>query len=103
MAEEVRRIAVDLTAGTVGGCSGIVVGYPLDTVRVRLMSTVTNARYRGMLHCFMDIVRSEGVRGRWLEKAWGAMCARRKFRRAAARRCLRCSAGWHPRCWETRR
>jgi solute carrier family 25 carnitine/acylcarnitine transporter 20/29 len=60
---EWRSVLADLAAGTVGGCSGIVVGYPLDTVRVRLMSTVTRARYIGVLHCFSDMVRTQGVRG----------------------------------------
>ena len=49
----------DLTAGTIGGCSGIVAGQPLDTVKVRLQSTNS---FTGPLDCLVKTVRNEGVR-----------------------------------------
>ena len=47
----------DLTAGTIGGVSGVVVGQPMDTVKVRLQ---TNAAYRGTWHCLSTTAAREG-------------------------------------------
>ncbi|KAL0267337.1 UNVERIFIED_CONTAM: hypothetical protein PYX00_009631 [Menopon gallinae] len=46
------------------GCAGIIVGHPLDTVKVRLQ-TQDNRKpiYRGTLHCFMSVIRNESVVG----------------------------------------
>jgi solute carrier family 25 carnitine/acylcarnitine transporter 20/29 len=38
----------DLTAGTVGGCAGIVAGQPLDTIKVRMQTQdKANVLFRG--------------------------------------------------------
>jgi solute carrier family 25 carnitine/acylcarnitine transporter 20/29 len=49
----------DFLAGTMGGVAGIVVGAPLDTVRVR-MATQTD---KGALAVFRTTLKDEGVRG----------------------------------------
>lgn len=56
----------DLTAGTAGGCMGIVVGQPLDTAKVRLQSHPE--MYRNFWHVLVSMFRNEGVRRRvrWL-------------------------------------
>ncbi|KAK9720083.1 hypothetical protein K7432_004345 [Basidiobolus ranarum] len=51
-------------AGTFGGCAGLIVGHPLDTVKVRLQSqTKAHLVYRGTAHCFTSIIKYEGVKG----------------------------------------
>jgi hypothetical protein len=50
----------DLTAGTIGGCAGIIVGQPLDTIKVRLQSKP--GVYSGVVNCLSTMVRTEGPR-----------------------------------------
>ena len=57
----------DLTAGTIGGCAGIVVGQPLDTIKVRLQAQGTSAAstassYNGPIDALVKMVRFEGPR-----------------------------------------
>ncbi|XP_063039522.1 solute carrier family 25 member 47-B [Engraulis encrasicolus] len=51
---------VDFIGGSVGGACGIAVGYPLDTVKVRLQ---TQRRYTGVWHCILSTGKEEGIRG----------------------------------------
>ena len=53
--------AKELVAGTVGGCVGIVVGQPLDTIKVRMQSLDTPT-YRSSWHCLRSTVTEEGFR-----------------------------------------
>ena len=76
----------DMVSGTIGGVAGIVVGQPLDTIKVRLqvqraeavngvgqrvlarrLSRTSSApftrQYSGILDCAAQTVRREGVRG----------------------------------------
>lgn len=46
-------------AGSVAGATGLVVGHPFDTIKVRLQ---TSQRYNGFTHCITKIVTEEGVR-----------------------------------------
>ncbi|KAK7141822.1 hypothetical protein R3I94_011493 [Phoxinus phoxinus] len=50
----------DFIAGSVGGAFGVAVGYPLDTVKVRLQ---TQTHYSGVWECVRRSFRTEGVRG----------------------------------------
>ena len=49
--------ARDLCAGTLGACAGIVVGQPLDTVRVRMQASSAPL---GMIACIANTARHEG-------------------------------------------
>ncbi|XP_047396373.1 solute carrier family 25 member 47 [Sciurus carolinensis] len=51
---------MDFVAGAIGGVCGVAVGYPLDTVKVRIQ---TEPKYTGIWHCIRDIYRQERVRG----------------------------------------
>ncbi|XP_004635285.1 solute carrier family 25 member 47 [Octodon degus] len=51
---------MDFVAGAIGGICGVVVGYPLDTVKVRIQ---TEPKYTGLWHCIRDTYRRERVRG----------------------------------------
>ncbi|KAI6660915.1 Mitochondrial basic amino acids transporter-like [Oopsacas minuta] len=52
-------------AGWLGGCTGLLVGHPWDTVRVRLQTQGGNVpiRYKGTLHCIKNIIKTESVLG----------------------------------------
>ncbi|KAH7106146.1 mitochondrial carrier [Auriculariales sp. MPI-PUGE-AT-0066] len=58
-------LSVDFAAGTFAGIAALLVGYPLDTVKVRLQSSETSRRYAGagIARILTTIVREEGVRG----------------------------------------
>ncbi|KZP34442.1 mitochondrial carrier [Athelia psychrophila] len=49
----------DLTAGTAGGMSQVLVGQPFDIVKVR-MQTAPKGTYKGMLDCAGGILKNEG-------------------------------------------
>ncbi|XP_012602575.2 solute carrier family 25 member 47 [Microcebus murinus] len=51
---------MDFVAGALGGVCGVAVGYPLDTVKVRIQ---TEPKYTGIWHCVRDTYRQERVRG----------------------------------------
>ena len=55
----------NIFAGSFGGISSLVVGYPLDTIKVRLQTqTCGNGvlQYRSAFDCFRQIVASDGLR-----------------------------------------
>ncbi|KAM7157714.1 solute carrier family 25 member 47 isoform 1-T1 [Molossus nigricans] len=51
---------MDFVAGAIGGVCGVAVGYPLDTVKVRIQ---TEPKYTGIWHCVRDTYLRERVRG----------------------------------------
>nr|XP_029544372.1 solute carrier family 25 member 47 isoform X2 [Oncorhynchus nerka] len=50
----------DFVAGSVGGAFGVAVGYPLDTVKVRIQ---TQRRFTGVWQCIHTTWKTEGVNG----------------------------------------
>lgn len=57
-------MALDFAAGCLGGCAGVIVGHPFDTIKVRLQTQDgSSPKYRGSYDCFKTIVRTESVRG----------------------------------------
>lgn len=57
-------MALDFYAGCLGGCAGVLVGHPFDTVKVRLQTQDPNRMiYRGTFHCITTIVRKESAAG----------------------------------------
>ena len=48
-----------LVAGAASGSANTAVGFPFDTVKVRLQTT--GASYTGALHCASSIWKTEGV------------------------------------------
>ncbi|KAL4087272.1 hypothetical protein PRIC1_013169 [Phytophthora ramorum] len=57
----VHSVLVDLAAGTVGGCAGVIVGQPFDTVKVRLQ--IQSKFYNGALDCTRKTLQHEGFQG----------------------------------------
>ena len=51
----------DIVAGTIGGMTTVVVGHPLDTVKVRLQTSTSH--YSSMVDCIVKTWQVEGVRG----------------------------------------
>ncbi|KAJ8669833.1 hypothetical protein QAD02_001092 [Eretmocerus hayati] len=57
-------MALDFFAGCLGGCAGVVVGYPLDTIKVHIQTQDhRNPKYKGTWHCFRTLVAKESVAG----------------------------------------
>ncbi|XP_055684510.1 mitochondrial basic amino acids transporter [Lutzomyia longipalpis] len=57
-------MALDFVAGCLGGCAGVLVGHPFDTVKVNLQTQdYRNPQYRGTFHCLRTIVARDSVRG----------------------------------------
>lgn len=57
-------MALDFVAGCVGGCAGVVVGHPFDTIKVHLQTqNPKKPIYHGTWHCFKTIIKNESVRG----------------------------------------
>jgi len=52
-----KDVIKDLIAGTIGGAGGIVVGHPIDTVKVRLQ---VDRSYGGVMDCVTKTLRNEG-------------------------------------------
>jgi len=54
---------LDFIAGTVAGVSGLVVGFPFDTVKYRFQNPAPNVQYRSTFHALTTITREERLRG----------------------------------------
>ncbi|KAM3919376.1 solute carrier family 25 member 45 [Leptodactylus fuscus] len=52
--------STEFVAGWISGALGIVVGHPIDTVKVRLQ---TQSRYRGILDCIVKTYKKETIFG----------------------------------------
>ncbi|XP_053305015.1 solute carrier family 25 member 45 [Spea bombifrons] len=52
--------AVEFIAGWISGALGLVIGHPIDTVKVRLQ---TQSRYHGILDCILKTYRKETIFG----------------------------------------
>lgn len=55
------EVLLDLTAGSIGGGVGMIIGHPLDTVKVRMQRTP--AAFASTTDCFAQTLRNEGVTG----------------------------------------
>ncbi|CAI9293627.1 unnamed protein product [Lactuca saligna] len=71
-------VAKDLTAGTIGGASQLIVGHPFDTIKVKLQSQPVpppgqRPKYSGAIDAVKQTVAAEGPRG--LYKGMGAPLA----------------------------
>jgi len=58
-------MALDFGAGCVGGAAGLVVGFPLDTVKVRIQTqdpTKGKLKYTSTFQCLRSIIKEEGAR-----------------------------------------
>lgn len=57
----IPKVAQDLIAGTVGGWAQVIVGQPLDTIKVRLQTQPSPPIYKNATDCFRQLVKQEGV------------------------------------------
>ncbi|EIW75130.1 mitochondrial carrier [Coniophora puteana RWD-64-598 SS2] len=56
---------MDFVAGTASGIAGLLVGHPLDTVKVRFQNPDFAHRYTSTLHAVVTIAREERLSGLW--------------------------------------
>jgi solute carrier family 25 carnitine/acylcarnitine transporter 20/29 len=55
------RGAIDTLSGSAGGVALVVVGYPFDTLKVRLQTS--DGRFNGMMDCVRQTIKNEGFVG----------------------------------------
>ncbi|CEP08576.1 hypothetical protein [Parasitella parasitica] len=60
---KLSKLAQDVIAGTFGGWAQVLVGQPLDTIKVRMQTQRYPLKYRGATDCFRQLLRQEGLRG----------------------------------------
>ncbi|XP_077286084.1 mitochondrial basic amino acids transporter-like [Arctopsyche grandis] len=53
-------MALDFVAGCIGGCAGVVVGHPLDTIKVLMQ---VEKKHTGIVSCVRDVVAKDSLRG----------------------------------------
>mmetsp|Transcript_49382 Transcript_49382/g.127444 ORF Transcript_49382/g.127444 Transcript_49382/m.127444 type:complete len:305 (-) Transcript_49382:130-1044(-) len=63
--EGMKAVALDLTAGSLGGMVGVVIGHPLDVVKTRLQSATCHLRDLSASQCLAETMRKEGWLGLW--------------------------------------
>ncbi|KDR08335.1 mitochondrial basic amino acids transporter-like [Zootermopsis nevadensis] len=57
-------MALDFFAGCLGGCAGIMMGHPFDTIKVRLQTqNFRNPQYKGAVDCLTSILKKESIWG----------------------------------------
>ena len=57
-------MALEFIAGCIGGCVGVAVGHPFDTIKVRLQTQdALRPKFKGMLDCIGQTIKAESVRG----------------------------------------
>lgn len=55
---------MEFAAGLAGGCAGVAVGHPFDTVKVKLQTQdYKNPKYSGTWDCFSQTAKKDGLRG----------------------------------------
>lgn len=57
------QLAQDIIAGTVGGWAQVLVGQPLDTLKVRLQTQPSPPIYKNATNCFRQLIKQEGPKG----------------------------------------
>jgi len=54
----------EFLSGLLGGCAGVLVGHPFDTVKVKLQTQdYKNPLYKGTHDCFRQTIQHDGVKG----------------------------------------
>lgn len=60
----VKETICDVLASVVGSAASVYSGQPFDTVKVRLQVSTSN-QYSGILQCFRNTIKGEGVLALW--------------------------------------
>lgn len=61
--QKLPQLAQDVIAGTFGGWAQVLVGQPLDTIKVRLQTQPSPPIYRNATDCFRQLIKQEGPKG----------------------------------------
>jgi len=56
----IKQFLLHFAGGTMGGMGGILMSYPLDTIKVRMQTT--QGIYTGMVDCIQKVIAQEGMR-----------------------------------------
>ncbi|KAF1800620.1 mitochondrial carrier domain-containing protein [Mucor lusitanicus] len=60
---KIPQLAQDIIAGTFGGWAQVLVGQPLDTLKVRLQTQPSPPIYKNATDCFRQLIKQEGLKG----------------------------------------
>ncbi|KAK7507016.1 hypothetical protein BaRGS_00001867 [Batillaria attramentaria] len=63
----------DYIAGAIGGCAGMAVGHPLDTVKVQMQTQPANNLYKGTWDCIQNIANLNLSKGFFRGLSWPLM------------------------------
>lgn len=61
--QKLPQLAQDVIAGTFGGWAQVLVGQPLDTLKVRLQAQPSPPIYKNATDCFRQLIKQEGPKG----------------------------------------
>ncbi|SMN19077.1 similar to Saccharomyces cerevisiae YPR021C AGC1 Mitochondrial amino acid transporter, acts both as a glutamate uniporter and as an aspartate-glutamate exchanger [Maudiozyma saulgeensis] len=53
----------NFSLGSIAGCIGATVVYPIDFIKTRMQAQRSNAKYKNSIDCLLKVVKSEGIRG----------------------------------------
>ncbi|KAK0059909.1 solute carrier family 25 member 45 [Biomphalaria pfeifferi] len=60
----------DYIAGAVGGCAGVVVGHPLDTIKVQIQTQEFGGKYTNLMDCIRTVQRQTLSKGYFRGLSW---------------------------------
>ncbi|KAH9492909.1 hypothetical protein Btru_032586 [Bulinus truncatus] len=64
------NIIHDYIAGGLGGCAGIVVGHPLDTIKVQIQTQEYGGKYKNLADCIRTVQRQTLSKGYFRGLSW---------------------------------
>lgn len=53
----------NFTLGSVAGCIGATIVYPIDFIKTRMQAQRSLSKYKNSLDCLVKVIRAEGIRG----------------------------------------
>ncbi|XP_005100915.1 solute carrier family 25 member 45 [Aplysia californica] len=64
------NIINDYLAGAIGGCAGVVVGHPLDTIKVQIQTQEYGGKYASMMDCIRTVQAQNLSKGYFRGLSW---------------------------------
>ncbi|XP_059174684.1 solute carrier family 25 member 45-like [Physella acuta] len=64
------NIINDYIAGALGGCAGITVGHPLDTIKVQIQTQEYGGKYKNLLDCIKTVQSQSLAKGYFRGLSW---------------------------------
>lgn len=65
-----KNVINDYIAGAAGGCAGIVVGHPLDTIKVQIQTQEYGGKYKNLMDCIRTVQSQTLSKGYFRGLSW---------------------------------